>query len=219
MPEDDCAILWVQAFESKSPDEWADHVVNSNRDTKINVSRYVAELLHVNVKTLEIWRFRIFEGRFTFCIRLPKAKSDNLIDSKNKFLFARHFVKKGDCAPEDDVGNVWANKIHTIHELSVITDTLAGIRGFVANLQGLGVRVEKPHIACARAALQTSSSTYIELNNGVLGKKKFWVSGWAITCARQTVVTALANPTTDSRFRMESLACHTNQEGCARRIV
>ena len=45
-------------------------------------------------------------------------------------------------------------KLRTIAELAVVAYTLQGLRGFVANSQGVGVQFEKPYIAAARAAFQ-----------------------------------------------------------------
>ena len=55
--------------------------------------------------------------------------------------------------------------------------TLPGMRGYVANVSSLGVRVEHGHSSLARAALQQPSSKICESNKNVAGKRIFALKG------------------------------------------
>ena len=54
------------------------------------------------------------------------------------------------------IGVAWSlwGKFSTIAALAEICNTLPGIRGYIANVSSLGVRVEHKHLALARQALQ-----------------------------------------------------------------
>ena len=54
------------------------------------------------------------------------------------------------------IGVAWSlcGKFSTIAALAEICNTLPGIRGYIANVSSLGVRVEHKHVALARQALQ-----------------------------------------------------------------
>lgn len=51
---------------------------------------------------------------------------------------------------EDEVAYVWAANVHTTHALSLLVNTLDGVKGYIANAQGLGIRVATAHVAAAR---------------------------------------------------------------------
>lgn len=154
-------ILWLQAWKHKNVEMWNQLVTHSVKDTRQNVLQCLADLLSVQVRALDTWRFRLDDDTFTACIRLSDAHAEKLLNSKHLLIFARPFVAKGDIysLPSDEV-IIWANDVKTTSELQILVNTLNGVLGFLANRQGLGIRVSKEHVAEARSLLQSNSTPF-----------------------------------------------------------
>lgn len=117
-----------------------------------------------------------------------------MINSKHFFLFARRFVAKGDTPPvEDDTAIVWASNVQTTQALSLLVNTLDGVKGYVANAQGLGVRVSKEHLAAARALLQSESTRLTPANRALVGRLRFIIKGLPLNTSAQQVISLLAS--------------------------
>ena len=110
------------------------------------------------------------------CIRVTSAQAKTLYDCKDGLLFFRAFVRNGSNPKlEDDVMLIWTNKFTTVNSLTVVANTLQGLRGYVANAQGLGVRIDKRFIAAARAVLQECNGKIFEINRNIAGTLLFEV--------------------------------------------
>ncbi|CAE7804996.1 unnamed protein product [Symbiodinium sp. CCMP2592] len=191
--EDPSVVVWVHAHQRYSPDEWMKCVGSNMREVKQTVSHRIAGLLNVSPGSFEMWGFSVGHSpnsTLKACIRVTATQAKILYDCKDGFLFFRAFVRKGSSPTvEDDIVVLWTNKFTTVSSLAVVANTLQGLRGFVANAQGLGVRIEKRYIAAARVALQESNGKVFEVNRDVAGILLFEVQGFPSGTSAATVVT------------------------------
>ena len=75
----------------------------------------------------------------------------------------------------------------TIAALAEICNTLPGIRGYIANVSSLGVRVEHKHAALARQGWERPGSTISDSNKNVAGKITFALQGFPVGTSAQAV--------------------------------
>ena len=136
------------------------------------------------------------------CVCSYHILSTTVVNSRDQFLLARPFVPKGAKPPlEEGVVILWANQIKTIPELHTISNTLLGIKGFVGNLQGVGVRIAVSHVAPARALLQTPNPRVTNDDRTVGGFFKYLLVGVPAHMSSSQLIHALTHPTDDSGWQ------------------
>ena len=94
-----------------------------------------------------------------------------------------------------------ANKLTTTQELTTVCNTLKGIKGFIANQQSLGVRVEMSCIAAARSVLQMPQVGITASNRGVAGLHKFVAKGFPPSLSAAAIVKTMATPFENSEWK------------------
>ena len=203
--DDSSVVVWVHAHQRHSPDEWTKCVGPDMREVKHSISQRIASLLNVHPGSFEMWGFSVGQlphSTLKACIRVTSLQAKTLYDCKDGLLFFRAFVPKGSNPKlEDDVIVLWTNKYRTVSSLTVVANTLQGLRGFVANAQGLGVRVEKQYIAAARVALQESNGKISDINRNIAGTLLFEVQGLPSGTSASTVVTLLSTSADESAWK------------------
>ena len=102
---------------------------------------------------------------------------------------------------ENNVSLLWSKKVTNTQDLLTICNTLKGIRGFIANQQSIGVRIEKSGIAAARAALQLPQAGIVASNANVAGTMKYIGRGFPASRSAADIVKALATAADDSTWK------------------
>ena len=201
-PQAHNSVLWIQAWKQKNVEMWNQIVSGNARETCSNVLQCISDILCVPPRTLDTWGFRLSEDSLHLCIRVATKDVDVMLNSKHLLLFARPFVNKGEVyhAPATEVF-VWANDVRTTPELIILVNTLKGVKGFIGNKQGVGIRVFTEHVAAARCLLQSSSLRLTPVNRAVIGLKRFIVKGFPPAMGAKQVIDLMnAKPANQSTW-------------------
>ena len=147
----------------------------------------------------ELWAFRLFPDSFRACVRLSDGAAESLACSRDLLLFARLFAHAEAPVPEPDIMRIWTKQFATAGELLLVVNILQGVRGVIANKQGIGIRVEAKH-AAAELALQPERRTTPGMSQ-VAGRHRFEILGWPVNTSAATVAKVLAQCVADSGWR------------------
>ena len=93
------------------------------------------------------------------------------------------------------------NKVCAISALAIVANTLQGLKGFVANAQGLGVQVEKPYVAAARTALQDTRGKINAANRRLAGTHMYEIQGFPTGTAAGTVSALLSTTEDEAKWK------------------
>ena len=198
-------VLWVHACSKWCHDEWANAFGRNPTvaNMRTAVKQRLAGMLHVEAKAVDLWGFSAKTDKHSnlqCCVRVKDTDARKIMDSRDPLLFARPFLAKGQApSREDGVAIVWSS-YQTLAALTELANTLAGVRGNVANSQGLGLRVEHAHIAAARKALQPEREMH-KLSEGVVGSQTYLVQGLPLETSANAVVHCLAHPLEGSPWK------------------
>ena len=200
LPTDSTAPVFIQAFQSKAPEEWSVSCASA-KQAKAHVLEKIARLLNCQIADIENWGFSYQEkptAWLKLCVRVDQSKVDLLYNSKDSLCFFRQFLARGQTIPvEKGVAILWCPQAVTITGLKQITDTLQGVLGFVATASSLGIRVKEEHIAQARQILLPPTAKFTRTNRHVVGRLFFEISGWPNGTSAQTVIQILSTAASD----------------------
>ena len=205
---DESQVIVVAAFAKYNAEGWTELCECSFKETRSQVVQKIAKIL--NIRPVELWGLRInHEKQMLTCfVRVAKAhevakdKASSLCDSKLRLLFFRPFVSAASPPTvENNVSLLWSNKVTNTQDLLTICNTLKGVRGFIANQQSIGVRIEKSGIAAARAALQLPQAGIVASNANVAGTMKYIGRGFPASLSAADIVKALATAADDSTWQ------------------
>ena len=199
---DQSKTVCLSCFHKHNSDGWAEICGNSQRETRANI---IAKVLQITkLQSVDLWGLRVDSdrGKLTCFARVPADKATVLFDSRDTTIFCRPFVSK-ECPPtlEPGVAILWCNKIRDTNELTTIANTLKGVKGFTANAQSLGLRVETSAIAAARAAIQHPSPNIVQTNRHIAGSLRYITQGWPLSLSAPTIIACLASPPEDSSLK------------------
>lgn len=194
MPTDSTTAVFVQAFQNKAPEEWAERC-HSPASAMTHVLAKIAKILSRQAHTIERWGFVYRDEQtpwLTLCVRAKSDKANDLYNSKDSLCFFRKFFTRDQQATaEDNVAIIWSS-CSAIAAMKHIADTLQGILGYAGNSSSIGVRVKKENIAAARHALMRPNPRITNSNRNVAGTKLFETAGWPPATSAQAVVATLA---------------------------
>ena len=200
--QDSAKVLWLHAYQKWCPEEWnstlgADSSLGQKRE---KIRQRVATLLKQEPKTIDMWSFSCTTDSLHACVRIADKQVSTLLNSRDTLLFFRPFVAKGEVAArEDGITIMWASRFKSLSELQTVANTLAGVAGFVANAQGLGVRISIDHVAAARKVLQPTLAVN-QQNAHVAGLTRFLVQGLPKDMSAEGVTFVMANPSEGSNM-------------------
>ena len=196
---EDSVILCVHAYHKHNPEGWNEIYNHNFKTLRQNVVHRICQL--GKFANLDFWGLRVSQKKdqLNGFVRVSGSESTVLLDCKDVILYFRPFVSpEKPPKPENGVALLWSNKIHNAHELTTVSNTLKGVRGFIANAQGLGVRVECDSLAAARSSLQMPSTRFTQTNQHVKGDLRFVAAGFPLAVSAAAVVKCLASPAQDS---------------------
>ena len=200
--EEKSKVICVSCYAKYNQEGWDLICGSSFKQTRSAVVDKIRSL--TMLPSFDLWGLKIDSNKTTLTcfVRVPEDKAMQLFNSKDAVMFFRPFVSL-DQPPTQETGVhiVWANKIHSTQELLTVTNTLAGVRGLVANAQSLGVRVETAGIASARKAIQHPTVQYTSSNLNVAGSLKFVARGFPGQLSANTIIQCFATPASDSQWK------------------
>eukprot|EP00435_Cladocopium_sp_Y103_P066880 s94_g29.t1 len=202
LTEEQSTVVCVSCFAKYNSEGWDSILGATLKLTRWAVIEKVRSL--TKLASFDFWGLKVDSIKNTLIcfVRVPEDKAKILFDSKDAIFFFRPFVSPTNPpTQEPGVHIVWANKIHSTQALLTVTNTLAGVRGFVANSHSLGIRVEKAGIASARKALQHPTMQYTTSNFGVAGTLKFVARGFPQHLSANTVIQCFATPASNSAWK------------------
>ena len=184
--------ICVSCFAKHNPEGYAEISGRTPNETKYNI---VSKLLHMTkLQTIDIWGLKndLEKRKVTCFARVPADKAVVLFDCCDPVLFFRPFISRTNPpVAENGIALLWANKIRDANQLVTVTNTLKGIRGFVANDQSLGVRVETSGIAAARAAIQHDRPQVVSSNRHIAGSLHYIARGFPVELSASTITHVL----------------------------
>ena len=181
-------IVCVSCFAKYNTEGWQEMCSATFKRNRACIIEKIKQI--ANIKSIELWGLKITQEKMTCFVRIPTDKAKFLYDCRDTTFFYRPFVS-ATCPPVQEPGIciIWANKIGNIHDLVTVTNTLKGVKGYVANAQSLGIRVEK-------MGVQFTAS-----NQGVAGTLRFVARGFPANLSAPTIVTTLACPAEESAWQ------------------
>ena len=195
--KDETTVMIAHCYFNKAPEEWNDACSNP-RQAKQFVATKTAAVLKLKPENLESWGF-VFntepDPRLRVCIRVPTAKTSMLMDLKDPLIFFRPMLNPGEEPPQEAGVSVLWSKFSTIAALAEICNTLPGIRGYTANTQSLGVRVETQRLALA---IMTIINDH---NKAVAGKLTFALQGLPVGTSAQAVTEMMATTRDENKWK------------------
>lgn len=208
-------IVFVSCFAKYNTEGWQEMCSATFKRNRACIVEKIKQI--ANIKSIELWRLKITQEKMACFVRIPTDKAKYLYDCRDTTFFYRPFVS-ATCPLVQGPGIciIWANKIGHIHDFVTVTNTLKGVKGYVANAQSLGIRVEKMGIAAARAAIQHPVQCTAS-NQGVAGSLRFVARGFPANLSAPTIVTTLACPAKESAWQeWHVIPCKSQIQGNTR---